>query len=165
MVEVPKVGKKGVALEVLVVSGLFMSAFYFFYFEKIDAYVKKLYDENFAPTKFSDKPRTEIDQSLYEGRKEFCSNINPKRCVRGFELPDNINDLKFINGKIRISTLPNSNLFSGLPEMAMVQLSRYGNELIYEGRINGVQGIYRESYDNVKKYAILPDNSSLNQLN
>lgn len=161
MVEVPKVGKKSVALEVLVVSGLFMSAFYFFYFEKIDAYIKKVYDENFSPTQFSDKPRAEIDQSLYEGRKEFCSNINPEICVRGFELPDDINDLKFINGKIRITTLPNSNLFSGLPQMALVKVSRGGNELIYEGRINGVQGIYRESYYNVKKYAILPDNSFL----
>jgi len=161
MVEVPQIGKKSVALEVLVVTGLFMSAFYFLYFEKVNTYLKKTYDDRISPIKYSDKPRTETDQSLYEGRKEFCSNINPQRCINGFELPNNINDLKFINNKISIITLPNSNLFSGLPEMALVQLSRDGNELIYEGRINGVQGVYRESYNNVKKNAILPNNSFL----
>ena len=41
MVEVPKNKSKSAVLETVVVAGLFMSAFYFLFFEEIDEVLKK----------------------------------------------------------------------------------------------------------------------------
>jgi len=161
MIEVPKTRSKSAVLEAVIVSGLFLSAFYFFYFEEINLKASKLYKDIMNPDVYSDKPRQQLDESLYEGRGEFCSQSNPNKCVRGFRLPNNIDGLKFINGKINIITLPDTKTFTGLPEMALVQVSRHGNKLIYEGRINGVQGVYSENYESVKNKIILPNNSFL----
>ncbi len=161
MIEVPKTRSKSAVLEAVIVSGLFLSAFYFFYFEEINLKVSKLYKDVMNPDVYSDKPRQQSDPSLLEGRVEFCSQSNPNRCVRGFSLPNDINDLKFINGNISIVTLPDTKTFTGLPEMALVQVSRHGDKLIYQGRINGVQGVYSENYENVKNKLILPNNSFL----
>lgn len=167
MDKIPKIDKKVDVIELIIVTSILLSAFYLFYSNEIDVYLKKLYNNNLNNNdennliEFSDKPRTEIDQSIYEGRKEFCSNINPEKCIRGFELPNDINALKFIDGKISIITKPNTNLFLGLPQMAFVQLSRDGNDLIYEGSINGVRGVFRENYQKIKENAILPTNSFL----
>ena len=41
MVEVPKNKSKSAVLETLIVTGLFMSAFYFLFFQEIDGLLKK----------------------------------------------------------------------------------------------------------------------------
>jgi hypothetical protein len=168
MVEVPKNKSKSAVLETVVVAGLFMSAFYFLFFEEIDEVLKKYGVKEGGDLKESDNntipaPTQPLNPEQYEGRTEYCSdNNNPDSCVRGFPMPNSIDDLNFAdNGRIRIITKPFANPF-GLPEKAMVSLYRSGDKLAYNGRIDGVKDTYIENYNDVKDEIALVNNTYLN---
>lgn len=167
MVEVPKNKSKSAVLETVVVAGLFMSAFYFLFFEEIDDQLRKFgfkkdgdavnEENNVVPT-----PPKPANPEQYEGRSEYCSNANdPDSCIRGFPMPDSIDDLIFAdNGFIRIITKPNSYPF-GLPEKAMVNLYRSGDKLAYYGRVDGQKDTYFENYNDIKNEIVLAKNTYL----
>ena len=168
MVEVPKNKSKSAVLETVVVAGLFMSAFYFLFFEEIDEVLKKYGVKEGGDLKESDNntipaPTQPLNPEQYEGRTEYCSdNNNPDSCVRGFPMPNSIDDLNFAdNGRIRIITKPFANPF-GHPEKAMVSLYRSGDKLAYNGRIDEVKDIYIENDNDLKDEIALVDNKYLN---
>lgn len=167
MVELPKNKSKSAVLETLVVTGLFMSAFYFLFFEEIDDFLKRRNTGNSGGDTKGDSAPTnidppQIDPNLYAGRSEYCSdNNNPDSCVRGFPMPDTLDDLIFSdNGYISIITKPNTNPF-GAGSRAMINVYRSGDNLAYYGRIDGVQDTYFENYEDVKNEIILTKNTYL----
>ena len=163
MVEVPKNKSKSAVLETIVVAGLFMSAFYFLFFEEIDGVLK---DYGLKDGEANDNSNANLppppqpkNPEHYEGRTEYCANNNdPDSCVRGFPMPNTIDDLDFVdNGFIKIITKPQTNPF-GLPERAMVSIYRSGDKLVYYGRVDGVKDRYYENYNDVKDEIALVKN-------
>lgn len=163
MVEVPKNKSKSAVLETLVVAGLFMSAFYFLFFEEIDSALKKYGIKNGESNDNVNAdlppPTQPKNPEHYEGRTEYCADNNdPDNCVRGFPMPNSIDDLIFAdNGFIKIITKPNTNPF-GLPSRAMVRIYRSGDKLAYYGYIDGVKDRYYENYNDVKDEIALVKN-------
>ena len=166
MVEVPKNKSKSAVLETVVVAGLFMSAFYFLFFEEIDEVLKKYGVKEGGELKENDTniipaPTQPLNPEQYEGRTEYCSNTDSESCVRGFPMPNTIDDLIFAdNGNISVITKPDSRPF-GLPPKAMVRLYRSGNDLVYYGRVDGVKSTYTENYDDIKNDIALVNNKYL----
>jgi hypothetical protein len=166
MVEVPKNKSKSAILETVVVAGLFMSAFYFLFFEEIDEVLKKYGVKDGGELKESDtnttpEPKQPLNPEQYAGRTDFCSKSNSENCIKGFPMPNSIDDLIFSdNGLISIMTKPDSSSF-GLPSKAMVRVYRIGDDLVYNGRINGVKSTYSENYYDIKNDIALPSNKYL----
>lgn len=163
MVEVPKNNSKSAVLETLIVTGLFMSAFYFLFFQEIDGLLKKYGIKNDVNSKNENDnvppPRPTINPEQYEGRSEYCVNKNdPNSCIRGFPMPNSIDDLIFAdNGHISVLTKPDARPF-GLPSRGLFRLYRMNNQLVYDGFINGVKGKYYENYDDIKNDIVLVRN-------
>jgi hypothetical protein len=163
MLEVPKNKSKSALLETLIVTGLFMSAFYFLFFQEIDGLLKKYGIKNDSNSKNENEnvapPRPIINPEQYEGRSEYCVNKNDSdSCIKGFPMPNSIDDLIFADkGYISIITKPNSRPF-GLPSRALVRLYRSNNQLVYNGFINGVKDKYYENYDDIKNDIVLVKN-------
>ena len=158
MVEVPKNKSKSAVLETVVVAGLFMSAFYFLFFEEIDEVLKKYgvkgdLKESDNNNNSVSTPTQPLNPEEYEGRTDFCSNSNSGNCIKAFPMPNSIDDLIFSdNGVISIITKPDSSAF-GLPSKAMVRVYRSGDNLVYDGRINGVKSTYSENYYDINKFS------------
>lgn len=165
MVEVPKNKSNSAFLETLVVTGLFMSAFYFLFFEEIDEHLKKLGlrpKDKESDTASEYAPLPQIDMTEFQGREEFCIDNNPDNCIRGYRLPNSIEDLNFINGKIAIITKQNNgDVFNNVGERAMIFVGRNGNQLTYEGWFDGSKQVVTEKYDDVKNKIILVKNTYL----
>ena len=166
MVEVPKNKSKSAVLETIVVAGLFMSAFYVLFFEEIDDVLKKYGIKNSNENSELDnevvdlpKPPEPKNPEQYEGRTEYCANPNdPDSCVRGFPMPNSIDDLIFAdNGYMSVITKPNTNPF-GVGERAMIRIYKSGDKLGYYGFVNGVKDTYFENYDDVKNEIVLTKN-------
>ena len=166
MIEVPKNKSKSAVLETVVVAGLFMSAFYFLFFEEIDNVLKKYGVKGNGKSDNNNNNVSEtpiiINPEQYEGRTEYCvDNNNPDSCVKGFTMPNRIDDLIFSdNGKITVITKADARPF-GLPPKAMVRLFRSGDSLSYFGYVDGVKGTYNESYDDIKDEIVLTKNTYL----
>jgi len=167
MIELPEKKAKGKFTEILIISGLFMASFYFIFSKEVEDFLRR---NNILPpekkkvnNKLNYNPQEGVDKESYIGRSEFCSKIDSTKCVKGFVLPNNIDDLKFINNMISIITLPDSIVFDKEMDRNGLSLTREGNDLVYYGKIYGDKMYHREDYDVIKSKIILMNNKYYKQ--
>ena len=79
--------------------------------------------------------------------------------IRGYKMPDNIDDLKPISNKILIATKPDTNVFNQEPRSAInVIVNKKGKTLSYS--LNGTES-FVEDYDKLKDSIVLTDKKYL----
>ena len=143
MNELEKIRNSGVFQGVLAI-GIFSAAFYFLFLRG-----NKAYSQESPPEETND------------GRKLFFGEDgNPQNYVRGYEAPDTIDELDFVNGQLMIISKPDTNIFNGLPQKGMVSVYRDGDNLVYDGSINGKTDNYKAKYLDIKDKIVLPKKPS-----
>jgi len=162
MIEIPEKKAKGKFGEIVIVSALFMASFYFLFSDEVEMFLRR---NNLLPTKkgknkpyHNINPSESVDQSLLEGRSEFCSKLNIGNCINGFVLPDDIEDLYFKNNYISVITLPDSIVFGQSMDRNGLNLYRSGNDLVFSGKINGIKKDWKENYNDIKNKVVLMTN-------
>ena len=132
---------------IIIVSGIVLVARYFW--KKIKA-SKKALDYQKPPVIEND------DRETFQGN-------NPVDYIRGYEMPNSINDLiTNTNGQIFVGTKPDTNVFGQEPRSAIfVEVDVANNELIYESSMDGQTKEISLKYENVKDSIVLMDKKYL----
>jgi hypothetical protein len=137
-----------------------IGAIYFFFFRK-----KNNGKEEGQQAQQDVNPLSVQKRPEYKGRKKFESEWGLS-FSKGFDMPDNIDGLRFIANEITVITKPNTNgLFGGVDQLSMIPLFREGDKLGFKGKINGEDIIAFENYDDVKDKIVLTKNTYLKNFN
>lgn len=130
---------KKVIASVVVVGGLVLAYWYL---------VKKPYEVK----KVSNENNVKDDKNTFYGKDK-------NDYIRGYKMPDNINDLKPISNKILIATKPDTNVFNQEPRSAInVIVNKKDKTLSYS--LNGTES-FVEDYDKLKDSIVLTDKKYL----
>ena len=130
---------KKIIASVVVVGGLVLAYWYL---------VKKPYEVK----KASDENNVKDDKNTFYGKDK-------NDYIRGYKMPDNIDDLKPISNKVLIATKPDTNVFNQEPRSAInVIVNKKGKTLSYS--LNGT-GSFVEDYDKLKDSIVLTDKKYL----
>ena len=130
---------KKIIASVVVVGGLVLAYWYL---------VKKPYEVK----KVSNENNVKDDKNTFYGKDK-------NDYIRGYKMPDNIDDLKPISNKILIATKPDTNVFNQEPRSAInVIVNKKGKTLSYS--LNGTES-FVEDYDKLKDSIVLMDKKYL----
>lgn len=130
---------KKIIASVVVVGGLVLAYWYL---------VKKPYEVK----KVSNENNVKDDKNTFYGKDK-------NDYIRGYKMPDNIDDLKPISNKILIATKPDTNVFNQEPRSAInVIVNKKGKTLSYS--LNDTES-FVEDYDKLKDSIVLTDKKYL----
>jgi hypothetical protein len=140
----------------LISVGIFVTAFYFVFLRNGGLFGQKNEQKDIGGE------RTNFDMTPYIGSKKyFGKDGNVEDYVKGFDMPQDINDINWEGKDISIITKPDAPLlFNSVSPKSMVRVWRVGeSKLGYSTTKNPT--LQTEDYDFVKDKIILSKNTSL----
>ena len=151
-------------LESVLTVGVFATLVYFVFFSSRSVFGQKGDSQTLVGSPMSHK----IDSKEYEGRKKYydtsasSATVNRQNYIHGFDMPNTIEGINFINGKISVITKPGTTTFEGVKGRSLIELSKNGNNLVYDGYIHSpVMKRHVENYEDVKDLIVLRKNTYL----